>query len=105
MRWEMLGEIRNTYTILVEKAERKRPLRRPRQRWEDTIKMDLKEIGLHTTGSYLEPVESSPHVYTLVSLGSDVLLTSHLCLQLPRGLSLSDFPTNLCSHFSTPHKC
>jgi hypothetical protein len=72
----MLGEIRNTYKILVEKPERKRPLRTPRQRWEDTIKMDLKEIGLHTTGSYLEPVESSPHVYTLVSLGPDVLFMS-----------------------------
>jgi hypothetical protein len=29
----------------VEKPERKRPLGRPRRRWEDNIKMDLKEVG------------------------------------------------------------
>jgi hypothetical protein len=38
--------MRNAYTILVEKPERKRPLRRPRNRWENTIRMDLTEMGL-----------------------------------------------------------
>jgi hypothetical protein len=36
---------RNVYRILVGKPEGKRPLRRPRSRWVDNIKMDLKEIG------------------------------------------------------------
>jgi hypothetical protein len=36
---------RNAYRILVEKPERKRPLRRPRRRWVVNIKMELKEIG------------------------------------------------------------
>jgi hypothetical protein len=36
-----LGEI-NTYKILVEKPEEKRPLGRPRRRWEDNINMGLK---------------------------------------------------------------
>jgi hypothetical protein len=35
----------HTYRILVGKPEGKTPLGRPRRRWEDNIKMDLKEIG------------------------------------------------------------
>jgi hypothetical protein len=41
----MHGEMRNTYIILVRKLEGKRPLRRPRRRWDDKGKMDLREIG------------------------------------------------------------
>jgi hypothetical protein len=40
-----MGEMRNVYSILVEKPEGKRSLRRPRLRWEDNIGMDLREIG------------------------------------------------------------
>jgi hypothetical protein len=40
-----MGEKRNAYRILVGKAERKRPLGKPRRRWVDDIKMDLREIG------------------------------------------------------------
>jgi hypothetical protein len=39
-----MGEVRGAY-ILVRRTEGKRPLGRPRRRWEDIIKMDLKEIG------------------------------------------------------------
>jgi hypothetical protein len=39
-----MGAIRNSDEILVGKTERNRPLGRPRHRWEDNIKMDLKEI-------------------------------------------------------------
>jgi hypothetical protein len=38
-------EKRNTYWILVGNPEGKRPLRRPKRRWVDNIKMDLREIG------------------------------------------------------------
>jgi hypothetical protein len=40
-----LGEWRNLYRVLVGKPEGKRPLERPRHRWEDGIKMDFGEIG------------------------------------------------------------
>jgi hypothetical protein len=36
---------RNTYRILVVGPERKRPLGRPSRRWEDNIKIDLRDIG------------------------------------------------------------
>jgi hypothetical protein len=49
MRWAghvaRMGEGRNVYRVLVGKPEGKRPLERPRRRWEDEIKMDHREIG------------------------------------------------------------
>jgi hypothetical protein len=40
-----LGEMMNGYRILVGKPEAKRPLGRPRRRWENNFKMDLREMG------------------------------------------------------------
>jgi hypothetical protein len=40
-----MGEDRGVYRVLVGKSEGKRPLERPRRRWEDNIKMDLQEVG------------------------------------------------------------
>ena len=39
-----MGEGRGVHRVLVGKPEGKRPLRRPRRRWEDNIKMDLQEV-------------------------------------------------------------
>jgi hypothetical protein len=39
------GEGRGVYRVLVGKPEGKRPLERPRRRWDDNIKMDLQEGG------------------------------------------------------------
>jgi hypothetical protein len=41
-----MGEERKVYKVLVGKPEGKRPLGRPRCRWEDGIRVDLREIGL-----------------------------------------------------------
>ena len=47
-----MGEKRGTYRALVGKPEGRRPLERPRHRWEDDIKMDLRKMGLEAcTGS------------------------------------------------------
>ncbi|KAJ4445713.1 hypothetical protein ANN_12398 [Periplaneta americana] len=49
LRWAghvaRMGESRNAYRVLVRRLEGKRPLGRPRRRWEDNIKMDLREVG------------------------------------------------------------
>jgi len=39
------GKKRGVYRVLVGKPERKRPLGRPRRKWGDNIKMDLREVG------------------------------------------------------------
>jgi len=49
MRWAgnvaRMGERRGIYRVLVGKPEGKRSPGRPRRRWEDNIKIDLKEVG------------------------------------------------------------
>jgi hypothetical protein len=40
-----MGEERGMYRLLVGKPEGKRPMGRPRLRWEDNIRMDLQEVG------------------------------------------------------------
>ncbi|KAJ4436544.1 hypothetical protein ANN_16575 [Periplaneta americana] len=49
LRWPghvaRMGESRNAYRVLVGRPEGKRPLGRPRRRWEDNIKMELREVG------------------------------------------------------------
>jgi hypothetical protein len=42
-----MGEGRGVYRVLVGRPEGKRPWGRPRRRWEDNIKMDLREIGIN----------------------------------------------------------
>jgi hypothetical protein len=67
MRWAghvaRMGEDRKSYKALVGKPEGKRPLGRPRCRWEDGIRIDLKEIGwgggVDSTGSGQGPVAGS----------------------------------------------
>jgi hypothetical protein len=55
-----MGEERKVYKVLVGKPEGRRPLGRPRRRWEDGIRMDFMEIGLggglDSTGSGQGPV-------------------------------------------------
>jgi hypothetical protein len=44
-----MGEGRGVYRVLVRGPEGKRPLGRPRRRWEDNINLDLREIGIDGT--------------------------------------------------------
>ena len=55
IRWaghvaRMGGERRGIYRVFVGKPEGKRPLGRPRSRWEDNIKMDLQGVGIWRYG-------------------------------------------------------
>ena len=45
-----MEQFRNAYRVLVGEPESKRPLGRQRRRWEDNIKMDLKEVGCDPRG-------------------------------------------------------
>ena len=40
-----MEQFRSAYRVLVRKPESKRPLGRPRRRWKDNIKMDLRDVG------------------------------------------------------------
>jgi hypothetical protein len=51
-----MGEERGVHRVLVGKPEDKRPLGRPRRRWEGNIKMDLQEVGLGC-GDWIESAQ------------------------------------------------
>ena len=48
-----MGERRGVYRVLLGKPEEKRPLGRPRHRWEDNIKVDLQEVGTLIGSSWI----------------------------------------------------
>jgi len=70
LRWAghvaRMGEGRGMYRVLVGKPEGKRPLGRPRRRWEDNIKMDLKEVG-GGFGDWMELAQKRDRWRALVS--------------------------------------
>jgi len=61
-----MGEGRVVHRVLVGKPEEKRPLGRPRHRWEDNIKMDLKEVG-GGCGGWMELAQDRDSWRALVS--------------------------------------
>ena len=60
-----MGEGRGVHSVLVRKPEGKRPLGRPRRRWEDNIKMDLQEVG--GGGDWMELAEDRDRWRALVN--------------------------------------
>jgi hypothetical protein len=70
MRWAehvaRIGEGRSVYRVQVGKPEGKRPLGRPRRRWEDNIKMDLQEVG-GSFGDWMELAQDRDRWRALVS--------------------------------------
>ena len=70
MRWAghvaRMGERRGVHWVLVGKPEGKRPLGRPRRRWEDNIKMDLHEVG-GGCGEWMELAQDKDRWLALVS--------------------------------------
>jgi hypothetical protein len=61
-----MEEERGIHRVLVGKPEEKRPLGRPRRRWEDNIKMDLQEVG-GGGGDWMELAQDRDRWRTLVS--------------------------------------
>ena len=61
-----MGERRGVYRVLVGKPEGKRPLGRPRCRWEDNIKMDLQDVGCGVT-DWIDLAEDKDRWRTLVN--------------------------------------
>jgi hypothetical protein len=70
MRWAghvaRMGEKGGVHRVLVGKPEGKRPLGRPRRRWEDNIKMDVEEVG-GGRGDWMELAEDRDSWRALVS--------------------------------------
>ena len=60
------GEGRGVHGVLVGKSEGKKPLGRPRRRWEDNIKMDLQEVG-GSCGDWMELAQDRDRWRALVS--------------------------------------
>ena len=69
-----MGEGRGVHRILVGKPERKRPMGRPRHRWEDNIKMDLQEVG-GAGGDWMELVQDRERWRALVSTVTKIRVT------------------------------
>jgi hypothetical protein len=70
MKWEghvaRMGEERKVFKVLVGKPEGKRPLGRPRRRWKDRIRMDLREIVLGSV-DWIRPAQDRDQWRTVVS--------------------------------------
>ena len=61
-----MGEWRGAYRVLMGKPEGKRPVGRPRRRWEDNIKMGLQEVG-GSCGDWMELAQDRDRWRALVS--------------------------------------
>jgi hypothetical protein len=61
-----IGEKRGVYRVLVGKREGKRPVGRPRRRWEDNIKMDIQEVGCGGM-DWIEPAQVRNRCRALVN--------------------------------------
>jgi hypothetical protein len=65
-----MGEDRGVYRVLVGKSVGKRPLGRPRRRWENNIKMDLQDVG-GDRGDWMELVQNRDRWRALVGTVRD----------------------------------
>ena len=70
LRWAgyvaRMEEGSSSFKILTGKPTRKRPLGRPRRRWEDNIRLDLEEIGINA-GNWIDSAQDRDYWKALVS--------------------------------------
>jgi hypothetical protein len=69
-----MGEERGVHRVLVGKAEGKRPLGRPRRRWENNIKVDFQEVG-GGGGDWMELAQGRDRWRELVSMVKNLRVT------------------------------
>ena len=71
LRWTRhvarMEEGRSAFKVLTGKPTGKRPLGRPRRRWEDNIRMDLEEIGINT-GNWVDSAQDRKYWRALVNV-------------------------------------
>jgi hypothetical protein len=72
-----MGEGRGVYRVLVGKPEERRPLGRPRRRWEDNIRMDLREVGCGG-GDWIELAQDRDRWRALVSAVMNLRVPSNV---------------------------
>ena len=68
-----MEEGRSAFKILTGKSTGKRPLGRPRRRWEDNIRMDLEEIGINA-GNWVDSTQDRDCWRTLVNAAFNLWL-------------------------------
>jgi hypothetical protein len=66
-----MGEERGVHRVSVGKPEEKKPLGKPRRRWEDNIKTDLQKVGVGC-GDWVESVQDRDKWRALVSTGKNL---------------------------------
>ncbi|KAJ4440592.1 hypothetical protein ANN_08738 [Periplaneta americana] len=75
LRWAghvaRMSESRNAYRVLFERPERKRPLGRPRRRWKDNIKMDLRKVG-YVGRDWINPAQDRDRCRTYVRVAMNL---------------------------------
>ena len=69
-----MEEGRSAFKILTGKPTGKRPVMRPRRRWEDNIRMDLKEIGINTR-NWVDSAQVSDYWRALVNTALNLRVT------------------------------
>jgi hypothetical protein len=66
-----MWDMRNAYKILYGNPGKKRPLRRPTDRWEDNIRIDLTEVGLEGA-DWIHPVQERDQWRALVNMAMKI---------------------------------
>ena len=66
-----MEEGRSAFRILTRKPTGKRPLGRPRRRWKDNVRMDLKEVGIDTK-DLVDSTQDRDYLITLVNAALDL---------------------------------
>ena len=62
-----MEDSRNAYRVLVGRTEGKRPSGRPRRRWEDNVKMDLREVGCDA-GDWIDLAQDRAYAWEVMNL-------------------------------------